>query len=155
VPYVRPHIRAGRYVRGYWRRSPSTGLGLAGGMLVLAVLAVLLIPLLSSPPSTRPSPSRPAPAPRSPALQAPRTDRSHYIVQVASELRRDQATAKAVRLRSRGFRNAGVLRSDHYRPLRAGWWVTYIGPYAPTPAGNAQATATGRRLPDSLVRLIH
>jgi SPOR domain len=157
VPYVRPHIRAGQYVCGHWRRSPGAGLGLAGGVALLAVLAALLVPLLPSPPPTRPSPARPAPAPapRSPALQAPRTDRSHYIVQVASEQRRDQATAHTTRLRSRGFRNAGMLRSDDYRPLRPGWWVTYVGPYPATSAGKARATATQRRLPSSLVRLIH
>jgi hypothetical protein len=53
-------------------------------------------------------------------LQAPETDRSHYIVQVASEPRRDQAVAHATRLRARGFPNASVLRSDRYQPLRRG-----------------------------------
>jgi hypothetical protein len=100
-------------------------------------------------------PEGPAPAPKPPAVQAHRTDRSHYIVQVASEPRREKAATNAASLQGRGFRNAGVLRSDHYRPLRPGWWVTYIGPYAPTPAGRAEATAIQRRLPDCLIRRIH
>jgi hypothetical protein len=155
VHYVRPHIRGSSYVRGYWRRSPGGGLGLFGGVLVLAVLAGLFIALQPGSAPTQPGPSRPAPAPRSPALQAPKTDRSQYIVQVASEQHRGQAAARTARLHARGFRNSGVLSSDHYRPLRPGWWVTYVGPYAPTPTGKAQANATQRRLPDSLVRLIH
>ena len=42
--YVRSHIRAGRYVGGYWRRSPNRGLRLAGGALILALLAALVVP---------------------------------------------------------------------------------------------------------------
>ena len=42
--YVRSHIRAGRYVGGYWRHSPNRDLGLAGGALVLALLAALVVP---------------------------------------------------------------------------------------------------------------
>jgi hypothetical protein len=156
VPYVRPHFRAGHYVRGHWRRRSGSGLALSGGALALVVLAALFIPqLLPGPARTRPDPERPAPAPKPPAVQAPRTDRSHYIVQVASERRRDRAAAGAARLQARGFRNAGVLRSDDYRPLRPGWWVIYLGPYSPTRDGKTQATATQRRFPDSMVRLIH
>jgi hypothetical protein len=44
VHYVRSHIRAGRYVGGYWRRSPNRDLGLAGGALILALLAGLVVP---------------------------------------------------------------------------------------------------------------
>ena len=123
-------------------------------LAVVAVVAALSMASWLSPPPARPEPTKPTPSPKAPRLQAPRTDRTHYIVQVASELRRDQAVAHATRLQARGFPNAGVLRSDRYQPLHPGWWVTFVGPYAPTRAGKAQATATHRRLPDSLVRLI-
>jgi hypothetical protein len=157
VPDVRPHYRNGHHVRGHWRRGPGGALGLGGGAVALAVVAVVAALSMASwlsPPPARPNPAKPTPTPATPKLQAPQTDRSHYIVQVASESRRDQAVAHATGLQARGFPNASVLRSDRYQPLRPGWWVTYVGPYAPTRAGKAQATATQRRLPDSLVRLI-
>jgi hypothetical protein len=68
--------------------------------------------------------------------------------------RRAQATQAATALRARGYGEAGVLRSDHYRGLRPGYWVAYVGPYPPTERGRAQARSVQRRLGSALVRLV-
>jgi hypothetical protein len=149
MPYVRGHIRAGGWVRPHWRRPPGGGPGVAGTLLLVAIVVAILagaggaLPSRPSPPSTRP-PVRNSPEPRQP----------QYIVQVASMTRRAQAAQAAAALRARGYGKAGVLRSDHYQGLRPGYWVTYIGPYPPTEPGRAQARNVQQRLGSALVRLV-
>jgi hypothetical protein len=100
-----------------------------------------------------PKPAAP-PSTQSPVLIPPEHMERQYIVQVASMTQHDQATKAALGLRARGYRNAGVLRSDHYRGLRPGYWVTYVGPYPPTERGRAQARTVQRRLGSALVRRV-
>jgi hypothetical protein len=149
VPYVRGHLRAGRWVRPYWRRPPGGGAGIAGALLLVAIVVATLagaggaLPRRPPPSSTRP-----------PVQSSPEPSARQYIVQVASMTRRAQAAQAAAALQARGYGKAGVLHSDHYRGLRPGYWVTYVGPYPLTERGRAQARSVQRRLGTALVRLV-
>jgi hypothetical protein len=149
VPYVRGHFRSRGWVRPHWRRPPGGGAGVVGTLLLVAIIVATLagaggaLPERQAPPSTRP-----------PALIPPDTKERQYIVQVASMTRREQAAHAASALWARGYGKAGVLHSDDYQGLRAGYWVTYIGPYPPTERGRAQASTVQRRLRSALVRLV-
>jgi hypothetical protein len=149
VPYVRGHIRAGRWVRPHWRRPPGGGAGIVGALLLVAIVVGTLagaggaLPRQQPPPSTRP-----------PVQVSPESRGRQYIVQVASMTRRAQAAQAAAALQAGGYGKAGVLRSDHYLGLRPGYWVTYIGPYPLTERGRAQARTVQRRLGSGLVRLV-
>jgi hypothetical protein len=149
VPYVRGHFRAGSWVGPYWRRPPGGRAGVIGALAFVAMIVATLagaggaLPNPAAPPSTRP-----------PVLILPERMERQYIVQVASMTHHDQATQAARGLRARGYRKAGVLRSDHYQELRPGYWVTYVGPYPPTERGRAQARTVQRRLGSVLVRLV-
>jgi hypothetical protein len=57
VPYVRGHVRAGRWVRPHWRRPPGAGAGVTGALLVVAIVVASLtgagdaLPRRHSPPA--------------------------------------------------------------------------------------------------------
>jgi hypothetical protein len=59
VPYVRPHYRNGHHVRGHWRRGPGGALGLGGGAVALAVVAVVAALSMASWLSPAASPPQP------------------------------------------------------------------------------------------------
>jgi hypothetical protein len=118
----------------------------------LALVGLAVVGLLGRaggipmPPQTVPSTHPPIIAPLAPPRQ--------YIVQIASAVRRDEAEKIAAGLKARGVRNAAVLRSDHYRGLRQGYWVTYIGPFEANTRGRIRAEGVRQRHTGSIVRLI-
>jgi hypothetical protein len=59
-----------------------------------------------------------------------------FVAIVVSET--DEATARAIgdQLTEGGF-DSGVLRSDDYGSLEAGFWVAYVGPFADVGAAEA------------------
>jgi hypothetical protein len=59
-----------------------------------------------------------------------------FVAIVVSE--RDESTARAIgdQLTEGGF-DSGVLRSDEYGSLEAGYWVTYVGPFDDVGAAEA------------------
>ena len=87
-------------------------------------------------------------------LPTPTSDDPFVIVQVASVPSREEAQAQAGKLTQSG-QNAQVLRSDQYAPLNKGWYVVYIGPFADTAKGRAQAGVVTQQIKGSLVRVLH
>jgi hypothetical protein len=150
MPKVRGHFRNGTWVRSHYRRRPGTaGLGgIALAVIVLGVMGTLGGPGGPPTPSTTTLPSEP------PRRTAPAPGRPHYIVQVASAVRRSEADSAATELVRQGWRNAGVLRSGAYDGLRQGYWVTYVGSFEATSRGRRKAERAQQQLPGSLVRLI-
>lgn len=68
-----------------------------------------------------------------------------WVVVITSEADEAAATASAQRAAAAGY-PTGVLRSDDYPSLRAGFWVAYAGPYgdqAAAEAGSAALAADG------------
>ena len=84
-----------------------------------------------------------------PAASAP-----FMIVQVSSNPTRLQAQAKAQKLRQSGL-DAGVLLSDRYPEMHAGWYVVYVGPFEATAGGREQARAISKQIDGSFVRTVH
>jgi hypothetical protein len=149
--YVRSHFRNGTWVRGYLRRSPRRA-GLGGMVLAVMVLGVLgSLGFAGGLPTTPSTTTPPAQVPRT---IAPERGQTYYIVQVASAVQRAQAETVRAELVRHGHRNAGVLRSDAYRGLRPGYWVTYVGPFKATTRGRTKAEQVQRELPGSLLRVI-
>jgi hypothetical protein len=67
--------------------------------------------------------------------------------------------AKAERIEARLKRRfpgqpVGVLRSDDYYGLRAGYWVPYVGPFSDTEEGRKAAQAAHAKVPGSIIGTI-
>ena len=63
-----------------------------------------------------------------------------WVTVVASEADEAGATTIAQRVATAGY-PSGVLRSDDYPSLTAGFWVAYAGPFADRPAAEAAVAA--------------
>ncbi|MCE0535566.1 SPOR domain-containing protein [Kineosporia rhizophila] len=86
-------------------------------------------------------------------LPAAATDEPFVVVQVASFPTRDEAHGEARELRQTGL-DAGVLKSDRYAPMNAGWFVVYVGPFEDDAEGRAQAQAITEEIDGSIVRTL-
>jgi hypothetical protein len=130
---------------------PTNG-GLGG--LVVAILLALAVVHWANTPSNDVQPT-PLPAAAVPAYQAQaRTDPSDgEIVQVASFRGSASARAEVALLARRGVA-ARVLRSDTFRPYRAGFYVVYVGPFAASPAGRTAAARMRGTLPGSRIQIV-
>ncbi len=77
------------------------------------------------------------------------------IVRVASETDRAKAERIEARLKRRfPGQPVGVLRSDDYYGLRAGYWVPYVGPFSDTEEGRKAAQAAHAKVPGSIIGTI-
>lgn len=81
------------------------------------------------------------------------SDKPFVVVQVASFPTRKEGQGEAQKLRQSGL-DAGVLRSDLYAPMNAGWFVVYVGPFDDTAEGRSHAKKITQEIKGSLVRTL-
>jgi hypothetical protein len=108
-------------------------------VVLLVALAIAISSLAAAEPGRTPHNAAAPSTPRTLQVTTARLDRG-WVIQAASDTSRDAAMRTARQHARDGYRS-GVLRSDEYRPFKAGYWVTYLGPWPATKQGQRQAQA--------------
>jgi hypothetical protein len=118
----------------------------------------------AAPPATSPtaSPTETTPSPTPTASAPPATGTfpdwpsgtTAYTVILWSAHSRKEAQDKATELQAAGQQNLGILHSDDYSSLRAGYWVVFSGQYDSNDAAQSAAQAAQSASPGAYAKQV-